>query len=93
MWWEAIPPIVALAAIFKAHEFVGIAWLRGDYRGMTDPRVRPEYGPTERTADMWQDVNERDIHMMVDPYKFKWLDPEWRPMTNIHDDYDPVKQF
>merc|ERR1711974_280049 len=88
MWYEAAAPGVALFAIWKIYELCGTGFMRQRYRGLTDPRCPPEYAGCFKNCDFQQEMYERDRNMQVDPFKFKWLDREWRPLTEIKKPYD-----
>merc|ERR1712178_497055 len=91
MWYEILPACAILIGVFKVHELAQQAHARQSYRGMMDPRTTPDYQHDGGLGlDMqFQDMNERDRMMTVDPYRFKFLDKQWRPISEIKKDYDP----
>ena len=64
------------------------------HRGMMDPRTTPDYQNDGGLGlDMqFQDMCERDRMMTVDPYRFKFMDKQWRPISEIKKTYDASKQ-
>merc|ERR1711878_5196 len=94
MWYEILPACAILIGVFKIHELAQQAHARQSYRGMMDPRTTPDYQHDGGLGlDMqFQDMNERDRMMTVDPYRFKFLDKQWRPISEIKKDYDPSQQ-
>merc|ERR1712173_34369 len=94
MWYEILPAAGILIAVFKIHEVTQQMHARSLYRGRTDPRVPCDFQHDGGVGlDMsFQDMLQRDRMMTVDPFRFKFLDKQWRPISEIKKDYDPAQQ-
>ena len=99
MWYQAAVPFGMLYLFYRIKVAATYAGERMQWRGITDPRRRPKDNGGMPIASymkyryfvnqLWQ----RDMHMACDPFTFKWLSHEWRPITEWKYPYNKEGQY
>ena len=94
MWYETAVPLTMIYVLWKGQKYIQVAGDRMNWRGITDPRKTPYMSSTiHRSDSMAHQMWHRDAHMATDPWAFKWLSAEWRPITEHKFPYDAKKQW